>query len=38
MSLQDMEGVDEDLHRNLAWTLYVFFSFFGFVLVAQVVD
>jgi E3 ubiquitin-protein ligase NEDD4 len=21
VSLQDMEGVDEDLHRNLAWTL-----------------
>ena len=23
VSLQDMEGVDEDLHRNLTWTLYV---------------
>jgi E3 ubiquitin-protein ligase NEDD4 len=21
VSLQDMEGVDEDLHRNLTWTL-----------------
>lgn len=25
VTLQDMEGVDEDLHRNLTWTLYVFF-------------
>lgn len=26
VTLQDMEGVDEDLHRNLAWTLYVPFT------------
>jgi hypothetical protein len=23
VTLQDMEGVDEDFHRNLSWTLYV---------------
>lgn len=23
VQIQDMEGVDEDFHRNLTWTLYV---------------
>jgi E3 ubiquitin-protein ligase NEDD4 len=25
VTLADMEGVDADFHRNLTWTLYVFF-------------